>query len=97
MINKTYLYYRLEERGKKYRKNWSCCNLVLTDKFIIFYKDTKSFSKPDQQLELQGARIEWCNSDKSKRLNVFEMVTTMEQKILLQDDDFTIANDWFSR
>lgn len=96
---------RLEERGKKYRKNWSASNLVLTDTFLLFYKDAKAFAnlqaggsnKPDQCIDLKGAQIEWCNSDKSKRLNVFEICTLLEQKILLQDDDFTVANDWFSR
>jgi len=113
---------RLEERGKRYRKNWSLSNLVLTDMFLLFYKDAKAFAslqqqqqqsdgsdgggsgiistnnncKPDQCVDLKGAAIEWCNSDKSKRLNVFEISTLLEQKLLLQDDDFTVANDWFS-
>ena len=41
--------------------------------------------------------ISWCNTDKSKRSNVFELDTLLEQKLLLQDDDFVVANDWFSR
>ena len=87
--------FRLEERGKKYRKNWSSCNLVLTDKMLVFYKDTKSFTKPDQHLDLTGARIEWCNSDKSKRLNVFEISTVLEQKILLQECIKYLLNIYF--
>ncbi len=95
---------KLEERGKKYRKNWCLSNVVLTDTFLLFYKDSKSFAslqagganKPDHCVDLKGALIEWCNSDKSKRSNVFEVVTVLEQKMLLQDDDFSVANDWFS-
>lgn len=97
---------KLEERGKKYRKNWCLSNVVLTDTFLLFYKDSKSFAslqagglnnnKPDHCIDLKGAQIEWCNSDKSKRLNVFELLTVLDQKMLLQDDDFSVANDWFS-
>jgi hypothetical protein len=29
---------KLEERGKKYRKNWCLSNVVLTDTFLLFYK-----------------------------------------------------------
>jgi len=80
-------------------------NLVLTDTFLLFYKDAKAFNnlqsgtshKPDQVIDLKGAQISWCNTDKSKRSNVFELDTLLDQKLLLQDDDFTVANDWFSR
>lgn len=95
---------KLEERGKKYRKNWCLSNVVLTDTFLLFYKDSKSFAnlqagganKPDHCIDLKGAQIEWCNSDKSKRSNVFELLTVLDQRLLLQDDDFSVANDWFS-
>ena len=76
-------------------------NVVLTDTFLFFFKDSKSFleksNKPDYCVDLKGAYIEWCNSDKSKRSNVFEISTVLEQKLLMQDDDFTVANDWFCR
>ena len=94
-LNKT----KITENGKKYRKNWAVSNIVLTDTFLLFFKDSKSFlekgNKPDHCVDLKGANIEWCNSDKSKRSNVFEVSTFMEQKLLMQDDDFTVANDWF--
>ena len=54
-------------------------------------------NKPDYCVDLKGAYTEWCNSDKSKRSNVFEISTVLEQKLLMQDDDFTVANDWFCR
>jgi len=75
--------------------------VVLTDTFLLFFKDSKSFleksNKPDYCVDLKGAYTEWCNSDKSKRSNVFEISTVLEQKLLMQDDDFTVANDWFCR
>ena len=95
-FNKT----KITENGKKCRKNWSISNVVLTDTFLLYFKDTKAFlekgNKPDQCLDLKGANIEWCNSDISKRQNVFQVSTAiLEQKMLMQDDDFTVANDWF--
>ena len=54
-------------------------------------------NKPDYCVDLKGAYIEWCNSDKSKRSNVFGISTVLEQKLLMQDDEFTDANDWFCR
>ena len=96
LFNKT----KITENGKKCRKNWSISNVVLTDTVLLYFKDTKAFlergNKPDQSVDLKGANIEWCNSDKSKRQNVFEVSTAiLEQKMLMQDDDFTVANDWF--
>ena len=38
-LNKT----KITENGKKYRKNWSVSNVVLTDMFLFFFKDSKSF------------------------------------------------------
>merc|ERR1711971_994571 len=96
LFNKT----KIIENGKKCRKNWTISNVVLSDTFLLYFKDTKSFlekgNKPDHSVDLKGANIEWCNSDKSKRQNVFEVSTAiLEQKMLMQDDDFTVANDWF--
>jgi len=95
---------KLVEHGKKYRKNWCTSHLVLTDTFLLFFKEAKVFaamqsgtsnSKPDHCVDLKGGQIEWCNSDKSKRSNVFELATVLDLRLLLQDDDFTVANDWF--
>ena len=76
-------------------------NVVLTDTFLFFFKDSKSFleksNKPDYCDDLKGAYIEWCNSDKSNRSNVFGISTVLEQKLLMQDEDFTDANNWFCR
>jgi len=93
---------RLSEGGKKYRKNWVVSNVVLTDSLLLFFKDSKAFlekgQKPEHCVDLKGASIEWCQADKSKRSNVFEVGScVLEQHLLLQDDDFTLANDWFCR
>ena len=70
---------KIIENGKKCRKNWTISNVVLSDGFLLYFKDTKSFlekgNKPDHSVDLKGANIEWCNSDKSKRQNVFEVST----------------------
>jgi len=93
---------RLSEGGKKYRKNWVVSNVVLTDALLLFFKDSRGFlekgQKPEHCVDLKGASIEWCQADKSKRSNVFEVGScVLEQRLLLQDDDFTLANDWFCR
>ena len=107
-------------------------NVVLTDSLLLFFKDSKAFlekgQKPEHCVDLKGASIEWCQADKSKRSNVFEVIRlffiffhlsskevfkrqmtsssyvtsqvgscVLEQHLLLQDDDFTLANDWFCR
>ena len=91
---------KIIENGKKCRKNWAISNVVLSDTSLLYFKDSKSSlekgNKPDHSVDLKGANIEWCNSDKSKRQNVFEVSTAvLEQKMLMQDDDFVVANDWF--
>ena len=66
---------KLVENGKRQRKNWSSCHAVLTDTFLLFFKDAKTFAamqsahdqKPDHCIDLKGARVAWCTGDKSKR------------------------------
>ena len=71
---------KLLENGKKQRKNWNVAHLVLTETFLLFFKDAKTFaqlqsgtSKPDFCIDLKGATVDWCSADKSKRSNVFEV------------------------
>ena len=72
---------KLVDNGKKQRKNWNVAHFVLTDTFLLFFKDAKSFaqlqagsnSKPDYCIDLKGATVDWCSADKSKRSNVFEV------------------------
>ena len=35
---------KLVENGKRQRKNWSSCHAVLTDTFLLFFKDAKTFA-----------------------------------------------------
>ena len=53
-------------------------NVVLTDSLLLFFKDSKAFlekgQKPEHCVDLKGASIEWCQADKSKRSNVFEVI-----------------------
>ena len=77
-------------------------HIVLTDTFLLFFKDAKSFanlqsgstSKPDFSLDLKGAIVDWCSSDKSKRSNVFEVSTSLSTTVLLQDDSLSLAAEW---
>ena len=55
--------------------------MVLTDSLLLFFKDSKAFlekgQKPEHCVDLKGASIEWCQADKSKRSNVFEVIFFM--------------------
>merc|ERR1711997_623193 len=97
---------KLLENGKKQRKNWNVAHLVLTDTFLLFFKDAKSFAqlqsgsqshaKPDYCIDLKGATVDWCSSDKSKRSNVFEVTSSiLGTTVLLQDDSLSLAAEWF--
>ncbi len=55
---------KLLENGKKQRKHWTNSHVVITDTFLLFFKDSKSFanlqsSKPDHCIDLKGAKV--CN------------------------------------
>jgi len=63
---------KLLENGKKHRKNWTNSHAVLTDTFLLFFKDVKGFqtmsqkagsqggqSKPDLCVDLKGATVDW--------------------------------------
>ena len=93
------------ENGKKHRKNWTNSHVVLTDTFILFFKDVKSFqtmsqkalshqAKPDLCIDLKGAAIDW-SPQHSKRNNVFEVSTLLGTTVLLQDDSVHVAGEWF--
>ena len=95
------------ENGKKHRKNWTNSHAVLTDTFLLFFKDVKSFqtmsqkkasshgqSKPDLCFDLKGATVDW-SPQHSKRNNVFEVSTLLGTTVLLQDDYIHVAGEWF--
>lgn len=95
---------KLLENGKKQRKNWNVSHVVLTDTFLLFFKDAKSFAslqsgqqncKPDNCFDLKGANVDWCSADKSKRSNVFEVNSViLGTTFLLQDDSLSVAAEW---
>ena len=93
------------ENGKKHRKNWTNSHVVLTDTFILFFKDAKSFqtmsqkalshqAKPDLCIDLKGATVDW-SPQHSKRHNVFEVLPLLGTTVLLQDDSIQVAGEWF--
>ena len=102
---------KLVENGRKHRKNWSSSHTVLTDTFLLFFKDHKSFAsmqrsgggggggghiKPEHCVDLHGARVEWCCERVSKRSNVFEVTNAvLGTTMLLQDDSLQVSAEWF--
>ena len=94
------------ENGRKHRKNWSSNHVVLTDTFLLFFKDAKAFAamqsgsnnntKPDHCIDLKGAEVNWCK-DKSRRSNVFEVTTLLGMTMLLQYDVLQVAAEWFEQ
>uniref|UniRef100_A0A0K2SVR7 Rho GTPaseactivating protein 12like [Acyrthosiphon pisum] n=1 Tax=Lepeophtheirus salmonis TaxID=72036 RepID=A0A0K2SVR7_LEPSM len=102
-LNKTKIF----ENGKKQRKNWCSSHIVLTDTFLLFFKDAKAFAsmqnsgssgsgKPEHVVDLKGTLIEWCKGDKSKRSYVFEVTSALfGLSVLLQGDSLNVSADWF--
>ena len=64
----------------------SAKNMCLSLKIYI-PKDSRGFlekgQKPEHCVDLKGASIEWCQGDKSKRSNVFE-VSPADRVLLCQ-------------
>ncbi|XP_054708643.1 rho GTPase-activating protein 27-like [Uloborus diversus] len=95
-LNKT----KLVEGGKRIRKNWTSSFVVLTDVFLLFYKDIRSAHlatpgmKPELCIDLNGALVEWC-PEKSSRKNVFQISTVLGHQLLLQDDNAQTTKEWF--
>ncbi|XP_046743892.1 uncharacterized protein LOC124409951 isoform X2 [Diprion similis] len=95
---------KITENGKKLRKHWSTSYVVLSELFLLFFKDAKSFSamksgqsaaaKPDISVDLNGAIIE--PDDKvSSRKNVYIISTILGLQVLIQSDNATVANEWY--
>ncbi|XP_071044338.1 rho GTPase-activating protein 12 isoform X1 [Parasteatoda tepidariorum] len=95
-LNKT----KLVEGGKRIRKHWTSSFVVLTDVFLLFYKDIRSAHltspgiKPELCIDLNGALVEWC-PEKSSRKNVFQISTVLGHQLLLQDDNAQTTKEWF--
>lgn len=100
-INKTKI---MSENGKKFRKNWTTSYAVLTELFLLFFKDAKTFAamkmdqsataKPDISVDLNGASIE--SADRlSNRKNVYLISTLLGLQVLIQCDSFTGTAEWY--
>ncbi|XP_039300689.1 rho GTPase-activating protein 12 isoform X1 [Nilaparvata lugens] len=95
-LNRT----KITENGKRLRKNWSSCYVVLNDLYLMFFKDHKSFSamksatlKPEMCIDLSGMHID--RGDKfSNRKNVFIISPVLAMQILIQCDSSNGADEW---
>ena len=50
----TLLKTKLVEGGKKQRKDWRSCHVVLTDKFLMFFRNSKDFGAMQQSSSASG-------------------------------------------
>lgn len=94
---------KITENGKRLRKNWSTSYVVLSELFLLFFKDAKSFSamksgqsvaKPDISVDLNGATIQ-PGEKASSRKNVYMIGTILGLQVLIQSDNTTVANEWY--
>ncbi|XP_011306416.1 uncharacterized protein [Fopius arisanus] len=97
---------KITENGKKLRKNWSTSYAVLTELFLLFFKDAKTFAtvmksgqssvvaKPDISVDLNGALIE-PGERASSRKNVYMISTFLGLQVLIQSDNTALAAEWF--
>ncbi|XP_063987414.1 uncharacterized protein LOC135167794 [Diachasmimorpha longicaudata] len=97
---------KITENGKKLRKNWSTSYAVLTELFLLFFKDAKTFTtvmksgqssvvaKPDISVDLNGALIE-PGERASSRKNVYMISTVLGLQVLIQSDNTSLAAEWF--
>lgn len=92
---------KIADEGRKLRKNWTTSWIVLTDRKVEFFKDSKQSSaanlKPgykSESMDLCGAHIEWTK-EKSSKKNVFQITTLSGNEFLFQSDiDFDVL-EWF--
>ncbi|KAK0096565.1 hypothetical protein PV326_005144 [Microctonus aethiopoides] len=96
---------KITENGKKLRKNWNTSYAVLTELFLLFFKDSKTFStmmksgqspiaKPDISVDLNGALVE-PGETASSRKNVYRISTVLGLQVLIQSDNTSLATEWF--
>lgn len=96
---------KITENGKKLRKNWSTSYAVVTELFLLFFKDSKTFStmmksgqspiaKPDISVDLNGALVEH-GERASSRKNVYMISTVLGLQVLIQSDNTSLATEWF--
>ncbi|XP_050535745.1 rho GTPase-activating protein 12-like [Daktulosphaira vitifoliae] len=93
---------KITENGKRLRKHWTTSHVILTELFMLFFKDAKSFSamkngsgRPELSVDLNGALV--YPADKvSSRKNVYVISTVLGTQVLFQDENNTQAQSWVS-
>uniref|UniRef100_A0A1B6CGE0 Rho GTPase-activating protein 12 n=1 Tax=Clastoptera arizonana TaxID=38151 RepID=A0A1B6CGE0_9HEMI len=97
-LNKT----KITENGKRIRKNWAAAHVVLTELFLLFFKDSKSFaamkssgSRPELCIDLNGTLID-RGEKVSSRKNVYMLSTVLGLQVLIQNDDHSVAEQWLA-
>ncbi|EDO49474.1 predicted protein, partial [Nematostella vectensis] len=86
------------------RPSWNNTFVALFNSNIVFYRDHKSASqkpglphgKPESSCELRGGNLEWVTSSSTRKKNAFQISTVSGLQFLLQSDNQTLANEWFS-
>ena len=58
---------KLVENGKRTRKNWTAVHAVLTDTFLLFFKDAKAFAAMQQQQKQQKQKQQQSDSSGSNK------------------------------
>ncbi|KAJ9597253.1 hypothetical protein L9F63_011889, partial [Diploptera punctata] len=102
-LNRT----KITENGKKLRKNWAPAHVVLTELFLLFFKDSKQFAamknaqgesssvpQPEFSVDLNGALLEHGEKASSRR-NVFLVSTVLGLQVLLQCENGSQAEEWY--
>ncbi|XP_063219045.1 rho GTPase-activating protein 12-like isoform X7 [Bacillus rossius redtenbacheri] len=103
-LNRT----KITENGKRLRKNWSPAYVVLTELFLLIFKDNKAFAAmknitnssgsspahPELCVDLNGALIDHANKESSRK-NVFIISTVLGLQVLLQSDNAQLAEKWY--
>ncbi|XP_069669209.1 uncharacterized protein [Periplaneta americana] len=103
-LNRT----KITENGKKLRKNWAPAHVVLTELFLLFFKDAKTFASmknsqgksassaahPEFSVDLNGALLEHGEKASSRR-NVFLVSTVLGLQVLLQCENAQQEEEWY--
>ncbi|XP_053617172.1 rho GTPase-activating protein 9-like isoform X2 [Plodia interpunctella] len=101
---------KFSENGKKSKKNWSDCYVVLTQTGLIFYKDQKTYyasaPKPagsppsptapraELVLPLRHASVDFCMQMHTRRYTRSLLISVGRDQYLLQDDTDKGAEKW---
>ncbi|KAI5712103.1 hypothetical protein M8J75_005882 [Diaphorina citri] len=93
---------KITEHGKRLKKNWATSHVVLTELFLLFFKDAKQFhamktggcvGRPELCVDLNGALID-CGDKLSSRRHVFLISTVLTLQVLIQFEGTTHAESW---